>query len=29
MSDFFNDNTESFYDPSEDENKYVIVPEGE
>jgi|TARA_R110002020_G_scaffold85373_5_gene210735 hypothetical protein len=29
MSDLFNDNNESFYDPSEDENKYVIVPEGE
>ena len=29
MSDLFNDSSESFYDPSEDEIKYVIVPEGD
>ena len=29
MSDLFNDNSESFYDPSQDENKFVVVPEGE
>ena len=28
MSDLFNDSNESFYDPSQDENKFVIIPEG-
>ena len=29
MSDLFNDSNESFYDPSQDENKFVVIPEGE
>mgnify|MGYP003148163820 CR=1 FL=1 len=29
MSDLFNDSNESFYDPSKDENKFVVIPEGE
>ena len=29
MSDLFNDSSESFYDPSQDENKFVIIPEGQ
>ena len=29
MSDLFNDSNESFYDPSQDENKFVVIPEGQ
>ena len=29
MSDLFNDSSECFYDPSQDDSGYVIVPEGD